>query len=135
MPEKQPELPIAHIYAPRFPHDPVEIIGNTPGLEHIINVLIDAVGMNTATDTIHASDRAEFQVLATCLRGPRRPEEWRRSGSPYWDLDDPLLARIRGLTEENDRLRKAISELGRIRKSIETIDSQRKPGSDGDRKP
>ncbi|MEA2590155.1 MAG: hypothetical protein QOH66_3082 [Actinomycetota bacterium] len=33
MPPSPSELPIAHICAPRFPHDPIDIIANEPGLK------------------------------------------------------------------------------------------------------
>jgi hypothetical protein len=48
MPPSPPGPPIAHICAPRFPHEPIDIIGNEPGLGRLINVLIDAVGEGRA---------------------------------------------------------------------------------------
>ena len=44
------------------------------------------------------------------------------SGSPHWDVDDPLIARILDLTEENPRLRRVISGLRRECKSIMEVD-------------
>jgi hypothetical protein len=124
MPANRPVSPIAHIYAPRFPNDPVEIVGNKPGLERLINVLIDAIGTNGAKDTIYTSDGHQSEVRATCLPGKRRPEEWRRSGSPYWDVDDPLIAKIVDLTDENRRLRWVVSALRHLSKSITQVDSR-----------
>jgi hypothetical protein len=122
MPPSPPEPPIAHIHEPRFPHEPIDIIGNGPGLGRLINVLIDAVGEGQARGPIFASDGSCSEVRAICLRGERRPEEWRRAGSPRWDVDDPLIARILDLTEENGRLRLVISGLRRERKSITKVD-------------
>ena len=47
---------------------------------------------------------------------------WRRSGSPYWDIDDPLIARVLDLTEENSRLRQVVASLRRERKAIGEVD-------------
>jgi hypothetical protein len=118
MPAKRPECPIAHIYAPRFPHEPIDIIGNRAGLERLICVLIDAVGESRAKGPVFTSDGHDSEVRVVCLEGERRPEEWRRAGSPRWDVDDPLIARIVDLTEENSRLRRLIAELRRRCKSI-----------------
>jgi hypothetical protein len=123
MPAKRPEFTIAHIHAPRFPHEPIDIIGNKPGLGRLINVLIDAVGEGRAGGTISTSDGFDSEVRATCLQGERRPEEWRRAGSPCWEVDDPLIARILDLTEENGRLRRVISALRHERKSLLEFDS------------
>jgi hypothetical protein len=122
MPAKRQEDPIAHIYAPRFPHEPIDIIGNRAGLERLICILIDAVGESRARGPILTSDGLEFEVRAVCLEGQRRPEEWRRAGSPHWDIDDPRIARIVDLTEENARLRQLIAQLRRDRKSITKAD-------------
>ena len=122
MPANRPEFPIAHIHAPRFPHEPIDIIGNKPGLARLINVLIDAVGQGRANGPIFTSDGADSEVRATCLQGQRRSEEWRRAGSSHWDIDDPLIARILDLTEENGRLRRVISGLRRERKPITKVD-------------
>ena len=108
MPTNRPKFPIAYIHAPRFPHEPIDIIGNQAGLERLIRVLIDAVSEGEAKGTISASDCLDSEVRATCLQGKRRPEEWKRSGSPRWDVDDPLIARIMDLTEENHRLRRVV---------------------------
>ncbi len=114
-----PEYPITHIYDPRFPHEPIDIIGNKPGLERLINVLIDAVGAGQAKGTVFTSDRFGSEVRVTCLQGRRRPEEWWRAGSPRWDVDDPLIARILELTEENDQLRQKLRALRDCRKFSE----------------
>jgi hypothetical protein len=108
--------PIAHIHGPRYPHESVEIIGNRKGLERLINTLIEAVHQGQAQAAVESADGYASHVTATCLDGRRRPEEWRRSGSPLWDVDDPFVARILTLTEENDRLRGVISLLRRERK-------------------
>ncbi len=122
MPANRPECPIAHIHAPRFPHEPIDIIGNKPGLERLINILIDAIGERQARGQVSTSDGFDSEVRAICLQGQRRPEEWSRAGSPYWDVDDPLIARILDLTEENSRLRGVISGLRRERKSIMKVE-------------
>jgi hypothetical protein len=123
MPANRPELPIAHIHAARFPHEPIEIIGNKPGLERLVNVLIDALTTARAKSTVCTSDRRDSEVRVACLQGERRPEEWRRSGSPLWDVDDPRIARILDLSEENDRLRRVISALRHLRKSVTQVDA------------
>jgi hypothetical protein len=123
MAAKRPELPIAHIYAPRFPHEPIEIIGNKPGLERLVNVLIDALTEQRANARVFTSDRHDSEVRAVCLHGERRREEWSRSGSPRWDVDDPLIARILDLSEANDRLRRVISALRHHRKSVAQVDA------------
>ncbi len=122
MREPSSELPIAHLYAPRFPHESVEIIGNRRGLEHLINVLIDAVSLGNGRGEIRTSDGFDSEVRVTCLEGKRRREEWARSGAPRWDIDDPLLARIWDLTVENDRLRQVVLSLRRDRKSSRLVD-------------
>jgi hypothetical protein len=136
MPPSPPEYPITHIYAPRFPHEPLEIIGNKPGLERLINVLIEALAQRRAKGVISTSDRLDSEVRAICLQGRRRPEEWRRAGSPLWDVDDPLIARILELTDENERLRRVITVLRYLRKSIPKIDhpggSDASAGADAD---
>ncbi len=128
MPKKPPDPPIAHVHAPRFPHDPVEIIGNGRGLERLINALIDAVDLGGGQGEVSSSAGEAFAVRVTCLEGGRRPEEWRRSGSPHWDIDDPMIARVLDLTEENCRLRHVVSSLRRERKSIRGVDYS---GSEG----
>jgi hypothetical protein len=129
MPPSPPEYPITHIYAPRFPHELVEIIGNQPGLERLIRVLTDAVGEGRANGRISSSDHVESEVRATCLRGRRRPEEWRRAGSPLWEEDDPLVARILELTRENHQLRRKLRALRGLRQLSQDFDL---PGGDGD---
>ena len=103
--------PIAHIHGPRFPRDPVEIFGTTTGLERLINALIEAVNNGRGRCEILVSDGFESEVRMACLDGDRRAEEWRRSGSPYLDVDDPLVARIIELTDEVDRLRQIVQRL------------------------
>ena len=116
MGKSYPASPIAHLHPSRYPHEPVEIIGNRKGLERLINTLIEAVNQSHAQGVIESGDGYASQVSVTCLEGRRRSEEWRRSGSPYWDVDDPFVARIVDLTEENDRLRDVIALLRRERK-------------------
>ncbi len=116
MPKIRPELPIVHIYAPRYPEDLVEIIGNNKGLKRLIAVMIAAVNAGRGDSRVCTSDGHESVVSVTCLAGSRRPEEWSRSGSPCWDVYDPLVVRILDLTEENHRLRQAIATLRHERK-------------------
>lgn len=119
----QPDpLPITQIYAPRFPGDPIEIIGNQEGLELLINAVIDAVSTGSGQTELSSSDGFESEVRAVCLEGNRRAEEWARSGTPYWDIDDPLVARILDLTEENRRLRDLVSALRAERKPIHHVE-------------
>jgi hypothetical protein len=122
MSEMSYEEPRAHIYAPRFPHDAIEIIGNRRGLERMINALIDAITLDRGSGFIQSSDGQTSELRITRLEGNRRPEEWRRSGSPYWDIDDPLVARILDLTEENTRLRKVIATLRCERNTVVNVD-------------
>jgi hypothetical protein len=122
MPANRPVHPIAHIYASRYPHEPIDIIGNRQGLERLICILIDAVGESRAKGPVFTSDGFDSEVRAICLEGQRRPEEWRRAGSPRWDVDNPLIARIVEITEENRRLRRVIAELRRERKSLTKAD-------------
>ena len=99
---------ILHVHGPRFPHDAVEIFGNTAGLERLINALIDAVNVGRGRCEFMVRDGFEAEARVACLDGPRRDEDWRRSGSPYLDVDDPLVARVVELTEENARLRNTL---------------------------
>ena len=122
MPKLRPEPPIIHIYAPRYPEDLVEIIGNDKGLKRLIAVMIAAVNAGRGDSRVCTSDGHESAVSVTCLPGSRRPEEWSRSGSPCWDVDDPLVARILDLTEENHFLRQAIATLRHERKSIMDVE-------------
>ena len=123
MPTPRPERSIAHVYAPRFPEDPVEIIGNRRGLERLVNSLIDAISVGKARGEVDNSDGTQSAVQIACLEGRRRSEEWRRSGSSRWDVADPFVARILELTEENRRLRDTIATLRLERKSIVNVDS------------
>jgi hypothetical protein len=132
MSETSHQEPRAQIYAPRFPHDPIEIIGNRRGLERMINALIDAITLDHGTGFIQSSEGQTSELRVTRLEGNRRPEEWRRSGSPYWDIEDPLVARILDLTEENTRLRKVIMSLRCERKSVVNVDYASKPSSSED---
>ncbi|MGE3818596.1 MAG: hypothetical protein AB7I30_04125 [Isosphaeraceae bacterium] len=102
---------ILHIHGQRYPEDPVEIFGSTAGLERLINALIDGVNTGRGRCSFVVRDGFEAEVRVACLDGPRRDEDWRRSGSPYLDVDDPLIARIIELTEEVARLRRAIALL------------------------
>ena len=113
---------IAHIHAPRFPEDMLEIIGNRRGLERLINALIEAVDQGRGEAFVRTADGYDSAVQVTCLDGSRRAEEWQRSGSPYWDIDDPFVARILDLTAENTRLRQLIASLRRERKSLLTVE-------------
>ena len=67
-------------------------------------------------------------MRVTRLDGDRRAEEWLRSGSPCWDIDDPMIARVLELMEENARLRQVVASLRRERKSLRGID---RSGGDG----
>jgi len=120
-PQRESQPPIAHLHAPRYPHETVEIIGNRKGLERLINTLIAAVDQGHAEGVVWSADGHDAYVRATCLQGRRRNEEWNRSGSPLWDVDDPLVAQIVGLTEENDRLRQVIALMRQERKAVATV--------------
>ncbi|MDR3635291.1 MAG: hypothetical protein P4L84_15915 [Isosphaeraceae bacterium] len=121
MPKPESIAPIAHLHPPRYPHEAVEIIGNRKGLERLIHTLIEAVDQGYAVGTVESADGYAAHVCVTCLEGRRRPEEWRRSGSPLWDIDDPFVARIMDLTEENDQLRDVIKLIRRERKSRTSV--------------
>ena len=107
---------ILHIHGQRFPQDCVEIFGTTVGLERLINALIEAVNSGRGHCEFMVRDGFAAEVHAAKLDGPRREEDWRRSGSPYLDIDDPLVARIVLLTEEvallNERVRTLQSLVG-----------------------
>ena len=103
--------PIVHIHSQRFPRDPVEVFGTSAGLERMIGALIDAVNTQRGRCEIMVRDGFASEVRVACLDGQRREEDWSRSGSPYLDVDDPLVARIIELTDENARLRQAIAQL------------------------
>ena len=128
MPAKKPHPAILHVHAPRFPQDPVEFLGNRRGLKRLINALIDAVDLGSGAGEVFTSEGETFAVRVTRLDGDRRPEEWRRSGSPYWDIDDPMIARVLELMQENARLRQVVASLRRERKSLRGID---RSGGDG----
>ena len=115
MSDHRHDPPILHVHGQRFPSDPVEIFGSTTGLERLISALIDAVNVGHGRVGFIVRDGFEAELRASCLDGPRREEDWRRSGSPYIDVEDPLVARIMELTEENARLRQAISLLKGVR--------------------
>ncbi len=102
---------ILHVHGPRFPLDSVEIFGNTAGLERLINALIDAVNVGRGRCEFVVRDGHESEARVACLEGPRRDEDWRRSGSPYLDVDDPLVARIIDLTDEVTRLQSTVRVL------------------------
>ncbi len=135
MAKKRTIPPIAHVYPPRFPHDSLEIIGNRLGLERVINALIDAVSIGKGCGEITTNDGFDADVRAICLRGPRRPEEWKRSGSPYWDVEDPMIARILELTEDNRRLRQVIALLRADRKSAVNVEYTPPPRVEDDPMP
>ena len=103
--------PILQIHGQRFPQDPVEIFANTPGLERLINVLIEAVNQGRGEGEFMVRDGFATEVRAARLDGRRRDEDWRRSGSPYFDIDDPLVARIVILTDEVARLNEVVRTL------------------------
>jgi hypothetical protein len=89
----------------------VEIFGTTAGLEQLINALIEAVNHRRGHCEVVASDGSESEVRVACLDGVRRAEDWAQSGSPYLDVEDPVVARVIDLTEENARLRQAVALL------------------------
>ena len=103
------DQPILHVHGQRFPSDAVEIFGSTTGLERLISALIDGVNGGQGRCGFVVRDGFDAEIRVACLDGPRREEDWRRSGSPYIDVEDPLVARIMELTEENARLRQTIS--------------------------
>lgn len=111
MSSNRDEPAVLHVHAQRYPHDKVEVFGNTPGLERLISTLIDAVNVGRGCSEFVVSDGYEGELHTACLDGPRRSEDWRRSGSPYLDVEDPLVARIIELTEENTRLRQTLNVL------------------------
>ncbi|GAC1475966.1 MAG: hypothetical protein NVSMB9_29520 [Isosphaeraceae bacterium] len=127
--DSRSEPPILHVHGSRFPHDPVEIFGTTPALQRLINALIDAVHEGQGRCEFHGRDGYESEVRANCLDGPRREEDWRRSGSPYLDVDDPVVARIIDLTDENERLRQTINLLRVNRPAIVPVDMRESPGN------
>ena len=122
MSKKHSEPATINIFAPRFPGDLIEIIGNRGGLERLIDTLIGAVNEGRDRAEVCTSDGFSSELKVTYLQGPRRPEEWRQSGSPHWDIDDPVVARILDLTEENRHLRQTILALRGARQAIETVD-------------
>ena len=103
--------PVLHVHGQRFPSDAVEIYGTTTGLERLISALIDGVNLGHGKCNFVVRDGFDANLRVACLDGPRREEDWRRSGSPYFDIEDPLVARIMELTEENARLRQSIALL------------------------
>jgi len=109
--DNHPPPAILHIHGQRYPNDAVEIFGSTAGLERLINALIDAVNVGRGRCDFIVRDGHEAEARVACLDGPRREEDWRRSGSPYLGVDDPLVARIIELTEEVGRLRRSVALL------------------------
>jgi hypothetical protein len=110
------EPAILHVHGQRFPHDAVEVFGNRAGLERLINALIDAVNGTRGRCEFVVRDGFDAEARVACLEGPRREEDWKRSGSPYLDVDDPLVARVIELTEEIARLRNTVILLrGKLR--------------------
>jgi hypothetical protein len=113
--EKRQQPAILHVHSQRFPHDSVEVFGTSSGLERLINALIEAINGGRGRCEFMVRDGFGAHVEVACLDGPRREEDWRRSGSPYLDVDDPVVARIIELTEDNERLRKTVTLLrGRV---------------------
>lgn len=111
MSDKRDQPAVLHVHGQRYPHDAVEIFGSTTGLERLINALIEAVNGGNGRCDFMVRDGFEGEVKVACLDGPRRDEDWRQSGSPYLNVDDPLVARIIELTEDNARLRQSLSQL------------------------
>jgi hypothetical protein len=111
VPDPRDEPAILHIHSQRYPQDTVEVFGTTTGLERLVNALIDAVNTGRGRCKFTVSDGFEAEASVVRLDGRRRGEEWRRSGSPYIDVDDPLVARIIELTEDNARLRQTLNSL------------------------
>ena len=101
---------VLHVHGQRFPEDALEIFGTTPAIERLINALIDAVNGGRGRCRFVTRDGFPAEARVATLDGRRRDEDWRRSGSPYLDVDDPLVARIIQLTEENARLRQALRD-------------------------
>ncbi len=117
MTDPRNEPPTLRVHAPRFPGDPVEVFGTTTALERLINALIDAVNVGESRCMLSDACGSDSEVRVARLDGPRRGEDWRRSGSPYYDVDDPVLARVLDLTEENARLRQLVRLISAGRKA------------------
>jgi hypothetical protein len=111
VPDSRDEPAILHIHSQRYPHDTVEIFGTSAGLERLVNALIDALNVGRGSCEFVVSDGFEADAQIACLDGRRRGEEWRRSGSPYLDIEDPLVARIIELSDDNARLRQTLNTL------------------------
>ena len=105
------EPAILHIHGQRYPQDLIEIYGTSTGIERLINALIESINCGRSKTEIVVSDGYEAEIQVACLDGARRDEEWKRSGSPYLDLDDPLVARIIILTDEVARLKQNLTQL------------------------
>lgn len=132
MANKRDEPAILHVHGPRYPHDPVEIFGTSNGLERLINALIEAVNGGRGRCEFMVSDGFESEARIACLDGARRSEEWKRSGSPYLDIDDPLVARIVILTEEVCRLKESLRLVQGGRAASLNVDYQSGLGDDLD---
>ena len=111
MSESYHQPPVLHVHGQRYPQDPVEIFGTTGGLERLINALIDGVNTGRGQCDFVVRDGFEAEARVACLDGRRRGDDWKRSGSPYLDVDDPLVARIIELTDEVSRLRQTVQTL------------------------
>ena len=111
MPAPREKTPFLNVHGQRFPQDRVEVFGSKAGLMRLINALIEAVNCGRGGCAFVGPDGFGAEVRAARLDGRRRAEEWRRSGSPYLDVEDPLVARILDLTEENARLRRTVQAL------------------------
>jgi hypothetical protein len=110
---------VLHLHGQRFPHDAVEVFGTSTGLERFINALIDGVNTGHGRCQFLTRDGCDAEVRVACLDGRRREEDWRRSGSPYLDVDDPHVARIMELTEE----------VGQLRLTVQLLRAERKKGT------
>ena len=111
MPDPRFDPAVLHVHGQRYPHDALEVFGTTAGLERLINALIEAVNTGRGRCEFVVRDGFDAEARVACLDGVRRDEDWRRSGSPYLDVDDPMVLRIIELTEENARLRQTVRQL------------------------
>lgn len=105
------EAAVLRVHGQRFPNDPVEVFGTSEALERLVNALIDALESGRGRCGFLASDGHPAEVRVAVLDGTRRPEDWRRSGSPYLDIEDPLVARLIELSDEVQHLRHTLRTL------------------------
>ena len=111
LPKPRQEPAILHIHGQRIPQDLIEIYGTSKGIRQLLKALIESMSNRRAKTSIVVGDGYEAEIRVACLNGARRDEEWKRSGSPNLDLDDPLVARIIQLTEEVARLKENVKQL------------------------